>query len=70
MTYLYWFRDDPKRKLEIDIEWATERFRRKFQQEPQALLINPTELEDFASVKNGLNIELDHKIPSGYFGIF
>lgn len=65
--FLYWFRDNPERKVETDVDWAIERFKFRFNYDPSLLLVNPDEIDYFSNL--GIKIEADHKIGKGYFGI-
>lgn len=67
MEYLYVFRDDPKRKLETDVQWAVFRYCRRFEKEPNTLFVNPEEEVQFAGL--GLSVKPDSKIQLGYFGV-
>lgn len=67
--FLYWFRDNPERDLTTDVEWATERFRRKFGKEPSKLLVNSNEIINFNSLELSIRIEMDSRISQGYIGV-
>lgn len=41
---LLWFRDDPNRTLEKDIEWATKRFQSKFRLTPDVIHVAESEV--------------------------
>lgn len=66
--FLYWFRDNPKRELKTDIEWATFKFQRRFDgKQPSILFVNPTEEKEFEGL--GFDIKTDNRIGTGFFGI-
>lgn len=67
MTYLYVFRDDPKREISTDVEWACFRFQRRFEKEPSRLLVNPDEEKEFVDL--WLKVEIDEGIQKGFFGV-
>ena len=67
LEFLYWYRDDPKRQLKIDVEWATIRFQKKFNKQPEMLLVNPKEENQFVGFS--FNVKGDNKIQKGYFGV-
>ena len=66
-TFLYWFRDDPKRPLATDIEWAKGKFMSKFGYPASKLLVNQKEESDFKD--SGLEVQINKGIAEGYFGI-
>lgn len=65
--FLYWFRDNPERPIETDLEWASAKFQKKFHRQPECLLVHPKEEGDFIGLS--FNIKSDDKIQEGYFGL-
>ncbi len=63
---LLWFRDDPKRTLDVDIDWAIKRFQRKFHLTPDVIHVAESEVSLYDKII-GLEIAPVKNVQKGYF---
>jgi hypothetical protein len=59
---LYWYRDDPKRSIEKDIEWACNSLEIKHGIIATHIIVNPAEEEVYLKVLKGLDAGLKLEI--------
>lgn len=69
MDFLYWFRENPKRDLQVDVDWALARFNVKFKNPPTEILVNPEQYGEFKDLNLTLNLIEDKRIQKRYFGL-